>query len=75
MVERLKRALDELEPPICPNCLIEMKWTRSALVSADTIAHLFHCSNCGRTGKTETKVTPIIVPPDKLSAPKHRRAA
>jgi hypothetical protein len=74
MVDKLKRALEQLEPPICPNCLVEMKWTRSTLVSADTIAHLFHCPNCGRTGKTESKVPPIMVPPDKLSAPRRRAA-
>jgi hypothetical protein len=74
MVDKLKRALEGLENPICPNCLIEMEWVRSALTSADTITHLFHCTNCGRAGKTETPVTPRIVPPDKLSAPQRRAA-
>jgi hypothetical protein len=75
MVDKLKRALDGLENPICPNCLIEMEWVRSALTSGDTITHLFHCANCGRADKTETPVTPRVVPPGKLSAPKYRRAA
>ena len=75
MVDRLRRALEELEPPICPNCLIEMKWSRSALVAPDTITHLFHCPNCYRTSETTSKVEVIEVPPEKLSAPIIRRAA
>ncbi len=74
MVDRLKRALDQLEQPVCPNCHIEMRWTRSALVGPDTIAHLFQCPNCHRTSETSSKVRASVIPPEKLSAP-HRRAA
>ena len=75
MVDRLRRALDELETPVCPACHMEMKWTRSALVSSDTIDHLFHCPNCYRTGSTTSKVRATVIPPDKLSAPVRKRAA
>ena len=75
MVDRIRRALEELEPPICPTCRIEMRWTRSHLVSPDTISHLFFCPNCHRTGETTSKLEATVVPPDKLSAPVHRRAA
>lgn len=69
MVDRLRRALDELESPICPSCHIDMKWTRSTLVAADTISHVFHCPNCHRIGETTSKVTVVAIPPDKLAAP------
>ena len=75
MVDRIRRAFDELEAPICPGCNIEMKWTRSGLVAADIINHLFHCPNCSRTGETKSKIEVVIVPPDKLSAPAFKRAA
>jgi hypothetical protein len=32
MVDKLKRSLEQLDPPNCPNCSIEMKWTRSTLI-------------------------------------------
>ena len=75
MVDRLKKALDELEAPICPNCHLEMKWTRSSLVATDTILHLFHCPGCWRTGETRSKIEVAVVPPDKLSRPAFRYAA
>jgi len=75
MVDRLRRALDELEPPICPTCHIAMAWTRSALVASDLITHLFHCPNCHRTGEATSQVEATIIPPDKLSAPSSKRAA
>ena len=75
MVDRIRRAFDELEPPTCPNCHIDMKWTRSTLVEADTIRHLFHCPNCRRRGETTSRIEVIAVPPDKLAAPAFKRAA
>ena len=33
MVDRLKQSLEQLEPPVCPNCHIDMSWYRSALMS------------------------------------------
>ena len=55
MVDRLKQSLEQLEPPVCPNCHIDMSWYRSALMSESpvTIAHLFTCSNCGGTAETQ----------------------
>jgi hypothetical protein len=67
MVDRLRQALAELEPPICPSCDVDMRWTQSALVAPDIINHLFFCPNCHRTGKTISKVQVIVVPPDKLA--------
>jgi len=75
VVDKLKRSLEELEPPICPSCHIEMKWIRSSLTSSETILHLFHCANCHRTGETISNVNPTVVRPDKLSSPSHRHAA
>lgn len=75
MVDKIKRVFDELEPPACPNCRIDMKWIRSSLVEAETIQHLFHCPNCWRTSETTSKIEVIIVPPDKLVAPRFKRAA
>lgn len=73
MVDRLKSATEDLEAPICPTCLIEMKWFRSELVQDEPealIAHLFVCPNCKRADRTETKLKPTRAPPDKLSAPR-----
>jgi hypothetical protein len=75
VVDKLKQALEQLEQPICPACHIEMRWTRSALVASDTIAHLFHCPNCYRTSETSSKVNTTVIPPEKLSAPFRERAA
>ena len=75
MVERIRRALDELEPPVCPNCHIDMVWTRSTLVAPDTIRHLFQCPNCWQIAETTSQVKVIVVPPDKLTAPVFRRVA
>ena len=75
MVDSLKQSLENLEPPICPKCRVEMRWYRSDRVSETptTIAHFFSCPNCNRT--TETKSTLSVtpnVPPAKLSKPRDR---
>ncbi len=75
MVDRLRRALEDLEAPICPNCHLDMKWSRSTLTAADLITHLFQCPNCHRTDTTKAKIDVIVVPPEKLSAPWPKRAA
>src|ERR1044072_2100882 len=69
MVDRIRRAFDELEPPACPSCHIDMKWIRSTLVARDTINHVFQCPSCSRPGETTSKIeVVVVVPPDKLSA-------
>jgi hypothetical protein len=75
MVHRIRRVFEELEAPACPNCRLDMTWTRSNLVASDTIRHLFHCPNCWQVGETTSKIEVIVVPPDKLAAPAFRRAA
>jgi hypothetical protein len=76
MVDGTRRAFDELEPPACPSCHIDMKWTRSTLVARDTINHVFQCPSCSRPGETTSKIeVVVVVPPDKLSAPFFMRAA
>jgi hypothetical protein len=74
MVDRIKRAFESLEAPICSTCDIEMRWTRSALVDQSTINHLFYCPNCHRTGETTSKIGSLFVPRDKLSAPVEQAA-
>ena len=76
MVDRIRRAFDKLEPPVCPTCHIEMKWTRSTMVTQDTINHLFQCPNCSRIGEATSKIEAVVVPPPgKLSAPTFEQAA
>ena len=73
MVDRLKTATEHLEAPGCPNCLIEMRWFSSRLVSDEPVSvieHHFICPNCKRTERAETKFMPVRVPPDKLAAPR-----
>ena len=74
-MDRLIEALGHLDPPHCPNCRITTRWFRSELVR-DTpesiIAHLFVCSNCKRAQRSDTKFTPMRVPPDKLASPRFR---
>lgn len=74
-MDRIRRALDDLEPPACPSCHGDMKWTRSALVGTDKISHLFHCPSCGRIGETTTQIEIAAIPPGKLSAPLFKHAA
>jgi len=73
MVDRLKSAAEHLEAPTCPNCHIEMRWFRSELVRetpTSVIVHQFVCPHCKRTDRRETSARPVVVPPDKLSAPR-----
>ena len=74
MVDRLKRSLEQLDPPACPNCQSEMNWFRSSLEDAITVVHIFVCPGCSNTAETRTMVRESGVPPGKLSAP-HQRAA
>ena len=75
-MDKLKRALEHLDPPYCPNCKIEMKWSRSTLVDATTITHVFVCPVCSQITETRTTVRAATdTPPKKLSAPRSRHAA
>jgi hypothetical protein len=74
MVDRLKASVEELEPPACPNCRINMKWIRSLLLDAvepATIGHFFQCNDCGRVKETRSKVRTIndAIKRPKLSKP------
>lgn len=70
MVDKIKRAAEELEAPTCPHCQIAMIWVESRLIARGAIRHLFFCSSCGRVGESSSEVKSItIVPPDRLSAP------
>jgi predicted RNA-binding Zn-ribbon protein involved in translation (DUF1610 family) len=75
MVDRLKRSLEQLDTPICPKCSIEMKWSRSTLLNATTVAHVFVCPSCSRVEEAKSKVNATDTPPEKLSAPYNRHAA
>ncbi|EHQ99690.1 MULTISPECIES: hypothetical protein [unclassified Bradyrhizobium] len=73
MVDRLRSAAEHLEAPICPDCLIEMKWFRSELLADEPtpiIAHLFVCPHCKRAAQADSIFKSKQVPPDKLSAPR-----
>ena len=74
-MDRLKRSLEQLEPPNCPNCMIEMKWSRSTLVDATTIMHVFVCPGCSHITETKSTISAVSIPAKKLSAPHHRHAA
>lgn len=75
MVDRIRRAIDQLEAPICPTCRIDMTWTRSTLIAVNAISHQFHCPNCHRTGESRSEIENADIPPSKLSAPAPRKAA
>lgn len=75
MVDRLRRSLDELEPPICAKCHIEMEWYRSVMVKPAplTIDHFFSCPNCKRIREARQVLSrDAVTPPGKLSAPVSR---
>lgn len=72
MVDRLRRSLDDLEPPSCPNCHIDMEWYRSVMVNPSplTIDHFFSCPNCKRIRESRAVLSRNVdTPPGKLSAP------
>lgn len=71
MVESLKRSVDQLEPPSCPNCHTQMQWYRSIRMaeSPDWISHYFQCTGCQEVGEVKTKAPATaggFVPPRKL---------
>jgi len=74
MVDKLK-IVGTTRPPNCPNCSTEMKWTRSTLIDAMTIAHVFVCPNCSHISEARSTIGATNTPPQKLSAPRHSHAA
>ena len=50
MADDLKRSIEHLESPDCPDCRIKMKWYRSVRASQLplVIDHFFQCGDCGR---------------------------
>ena len=72
MVDKLRKAAEDLEAPCCSACHIDMKWFRSELVRSapvSIIVHQFVCPACEGIEQRETKSTPVRVPPDKLALP------
>ncbi len=77
MVDRLKRSLENLEPPVCPHCHVEMQWFESRLIKPEpsaVIEHQFACDTCGRTRKQREKVEAKQQGPAKLARSANRRA-
>jgi hypothetical protein len=56
MVDFLRRAVLDLEAPLCPNCNIEMTWFRSMRMSMEpnVIVHVFQCSQCALLREVKT---------------------
>jgi hypothetical protein len=85
MVDRLKNAIEDLEPPTCPGCNLGMRWYRSVLIRDSdpaAIAHSFQCPRCNRILETRSLVEAAggAIDPSKLSKPRQtgwigRRAA
>jgi hypothetical protein len=78
MVDFLKRAVEDLEAPLCQDCDIPMLWFRSLRMSlkVEAVVHVFQCPNCHRLreirskshGRTNGNTR-------KASPPSHARAA
>ena len=72
-MDRLRQSLEHVEPPTCPNCRLELRWYRSALLTQHptTILHGFVCPSCQRV----SDVTSVVrgdeggIMPGKLSKP------
>jgi hypothetical protein len=74
-MDRLRRSLEQVDVPICPNCHVEMKWYRSALVADQPtlIDHVFNCPICQRVAQARSSVrNDSTPPPHTLSAPRLR---
>ena len=74
MADDLKRSIEHLESPDCPNCRIKMKWYRSVRASQLplVIDHFFQCENCGRIVQVRgDQSSPTkSAPPSQLSLPR-----
>jgi hypothetical protein len=59
MVDKLKRSLENLDPPECPQCHVEMNWFESKLIKPEpsaVIEHQFACDTCGAMRKHREEV-------------------
>jgi hypothetical protein len=66
MVDRLRRSLEQLEPPTCPTCEVEMTWTRSELTAYEPVMihHTFYCPRCNRTEAVTSLSKPVSITPE-----------
>jgi hypothetical protein len=72
MVDRLRKSLEELEPPVCDRCDLEMKWYRSEIqrAAARLVDHHFFCTSCGNISVLATTLnTQSPDDPGHLSLP------
>jgi len=73
MVDDLRKSVEDLEPPTCEKCHVEMTWYHSQrlLAQPSFISHYFQCPSCKRVKelKTEMKRGGEQKPP-RLSAPR-----
>jgi hypothetical protein len=74
MADDLKRSIEHLESPDCPDCRIKMKWYRSIRASQLplVIDHFFQCENCGRIAqvRSDQSSSTQSAPPTRLSLPR-----
>jgi hypothetical protein len=79
MADDLKRSVQDMEAPVCPDCHVTMKWYRSMRVTQlpVVIDHFFQCDNCGRIGQTRggPAAPSQCPPPAKLAPQSERRTA
>jgi ssDNA-binding Zn-finger/Zn-ribbon topoisomerase 1 len=56
MVDFLKRSVENLEAPSCPDCSTQMMWYRSMRMSMKelTITHVFQCPDCNRLAEVKS---------------------
>ncbi|HZD89332.1 MAG TPA: hypothetical protein VE224_04495, partial [Pseudolabrys sp.] len=59
-METLRRSIENLEPPHCPNCHVEMKWYRSnrplSAEDPDRVDQFFICPNCHKLETLSSRV-------------------
>jgi hypothetical protein len=80
MPDDLRRSIEDLDAPSCPNCHLTMKWYRSLRISQSplVIDHFFVCDNCGGVANRRSDHTDSssdLSPPNKLSLPSGHRVA
>lgn len=78
MVDNIRKSVENLEAPICPDCAKPMLWVWSQLVeySPVVVEHEFVCETCGSTTRRKhIRADQHITPRGKLSLPRVRSAA